>query len=266
MREEYYSQYSPFDVVNDDSTKLLNSGIATSPPPRSRFLHLWPWLSYGVLMSITLVFFTLWVQAPSIDDIVIFSPANEAVESIGIIKFNGSFGDTSVYRGSPSPELDAAWDKITLNARPIRMTLEQLLRTGEKPSPAMARYPDEYGGGYMATVEVIHQLHCLDMVRRASWGDHYYHDGNMYESAEELRTHLDHCIEMLRQFTMCAGDVTMITHDWVEGKDTPVPDFNVHHQCRNFEKVLDWVDEHRVFVTRSEMVRLDDNVDLPSPP
>jgi hypothetical protein len=41
------------------------------------------------------------------------------------------------------------------------MTLEQLLRTGEKPSPAMARYPDEYGGGYMATVEVIHQLHCL---------------------------------------------------------------------------------------------------------
>jgi hypothetical protein len=77
---------------------------------------------------------------------------------------------------------------------------------------------------------------------------------------------LDHCIEMLRQFTMCASDVTMITHDWVEGKDTPVPDFNVHHQCRNFEKVLDWVDEHRVFVTRSEMVRLDDNVDLPSPP
>jgi hypothetical protein len=72
MREEYYSQYSPFDVVNDDSAKLLNSGIATSPPPRSRFLHLWPWLSYGVLMSITLVFFTLWVQAPSIDDIVIF--------------------------------------------------------------------------------------------------------------------------------------------------------------------------------------------------
>ncbi|KAG1852834.1 hypothetical protein DFJ58DRAFT_745990 [Suillus subalutaceus] len=267
MRKEYYSQYSPVDVVDDDDTKLLDSGIAaTSPPPRSRFPHLWPWLSHGVLISITLVFFTLWAQAPSIDDVVLFSPANEAVESIGIVKFNGSFGATSIYRGSPSPELDAAWDSISFNARPIRMTLEQLLRTGEKPSPSMARYPDEYGGGYMATVEAIHQLHCLDMLRRVSWGDHYYHNGNMHESPEEFRTHIDHCIEMLRQLTMCAGDTTMITHDWVEGRTTPFADFNVHHQCRNFEKVLNWVDEHRVFVPKSEMVRLDDNVDLPSPP
>ncbi|KAG1883787.1 hypothetical protein F4604DRAFT_1920293 [Suillus subluteus] len=267
MRKEYYSQYSPVDVVDDDDTKLLDGGIAaTSPPPRSRFAHLWPWLSHGVLMSITLVFFTLWAQAPSIDDVVLFSPANEAVESIGIVKFNGSFGATSIYRGSPSPELDAAWDSVSFNARPIRMTLEQLLRTGEQPSPSMARYSDEYGGGYMATVEVIHQLHCLDMLRRVSWGDHYYHHGNMHESPEEFRTHIDHCIEMLRQFTMCAGDTTMITHDWVEGRTTPFADFNVHHQCRNFEKVLNWVDEHRVFVPKSELVRLDDNVNLPSPP
>jgi hypothetical protein len=41
------------------------------------------------------------------------------------------------------------------------MTLEQLLRTGEKPTPSMAGYPEEYGGGYMASVEVIHQLHCV---------------------------------------------------------------------------------------------------------
>ncbi|KAG2038067.1 hypothetical protein BDR03DRAFT_326585 [Suillus americanus] len=267
MREEYYSQYSSFDVVDDDDTKLLDSGIAaTSHPPRSRFPHLWPWLSHAVLMSITVVFFTLWVQAPSIDDVVLFSPVNEAVESIGIVKFNGSFGATSIYRGSPSPELDAAWDEISFNARPIQMTLEQLLRTGEKPSPAMVRYPDEYGGGYMATVEVIHQLHCLDMLRRVTWSDHYYHDGSMYESPEEFRTHVDHCIEMLRQFTMCAGDTTMITHDWVEGRTAPFADFNVHHQCRNFEKVLNWVDEHRTFIPKSDMVRLDDNVDLPSPP
>jgi hypothetical protein len=40
------------------------------------------------------------------------------------------------------------------------MTLDQLLRTGEKPSPAMAIYPGEYGGGYMATIGAIHMLHC----------------------------------------------------------------------------------------------------------
>ncbi|KAG2068292.1 hypothetical protein BDR04DRAFT_1158121 [Suillus decipiens] len=266
MSKEYYSQYSPLDVVDDDGTKLLDSGIAISPSAKYRFLYLWPWLSHGALMSMTLVFFILWAQAPSMDDVVLFSPANEAVESIGIIQFNGSFDATSIYRGSPSPEIDAAWDKISLDARPVRMTLEQLLRTGETPSPAMVRYPDEYGGGYMATVEFIHQLHCLDMLRRASHGDTYYNHANMHESPEEFRTHLDHCIEILRQFTMCSGDVTMITHDWVEGRTEPFADFNVHHECRNFEKVSDWVDEHRVIVPKSKMVRLDDNVDLPSPP
>ncbi|KAG1719047.1 hypothetical protein EDB19DRAFT_1788046 [Suillus lakei] len=250
MRKEYHSQYSPFDRVDNDDTKLLEGGIPTSPPPKSRFFHLWPWLSYG-----------LWALAPLVDDVVLYSPANEAIESIGIVKFNGSFGATSIYRGSPSPEIDRAWDMISLNARPIRMTLEQLLRTGEKPSPAMVRYPDEYGGGYMATVEIIHQLHCVDMLRRASWGDHSHH-----ESPEEFRTNLDHCIEMLRQVTMCNGDVTMITNDWMEGFANPQADFNVPHQCRNFEKILDWVDEHRVFVPKSKMVRLDDNVDLASPP
>jgi hypothetical protein len=214
-----------------------------------------------------MVFFVLWVRAPSIDDVVLYSPANEGVESIGIIRLNGTLGAPSIYRGSPSPEIDAAWDRIALNARPVRMTLEQLLRTGEKPSPVMTRYPDEYGGGYMATVEVIHQLHCIDMLRRVSWGDRNNssdHDSHGPESF--WRTHLDHCIEMLRQNIMCHGDVTMLTYDWVEGVKDPFPNFNIPHRCRNFEKVLNWVDEHRVFAPKSEVVRLEDNVDLASPP
>jgi hypothetical protein len=43
----------------------------------------------------------------------------------------------------------------------MAMTLEQLLRTGEEPAPFMAKYPEEYGGNYLTTVEVIHQLHCI---------------------------------------------------------------------------------------------------------
>ncbi|KAG1787748.1 uncharacterized protein HD556DRAFT_1277141 [Suillus plorans] len=217
-------------------------------------------------MSITLWFFIQWARSPSMDDVVIYSSVNEAIESIGIIKFNGSFNAPSIYRGTPSPELDAIWDRVSLDVRPLRMTHEQLLRTGEKPSPSMARYPDEYGGGYVATVEVIHQLHCLDMLRKASWGNEYHKHGGMNKSHEASRTHLDHCIEILRQLTMCSGDVTMITHDWIEGRATPFADFNVPHKCRNFEKILDWIDEHRVFIPKSKWVRLEDNVDLPSLP
>lgn len=84
MHEEYSSQYSesPFDEDNDDATKLLGCGITsppqllgsgiTSPPLKHRFLHLWPWLSHSVLMSITLVFFVLWARAPSMDNVVLF--------------------------------------------------------------------------------------------------------------------------------------------------------------------------------------------------
>jgi len=132
MRKEYCSRYSPFDRVDDDDTKLLDGGKATSSPPKFRFLHLWPWLSHSVLMSITLVFFTLWALAPLIDDVVLYcrwitrvntqdltyhitAPANEAIESIGIVKFNGSFGATSIYRGAPSPEIDSTWDRISFN-------------------------------------------------------------------------------------------------------------------------------------------------------
>ncbi|KAG1733892.1 uncharacterized protein EDB91DRAFT_1147818 [Suillus paluster] len=193
------------------------------------------------------------------------APANEAIESIGIIRFNGTLDATSIYRGS-SPEVNAAWDRIAVDVRPVRMTLEQLLRTGEKPSPSMARYPDEFGGGYMATVEVIHQLHCVDMLRRVTWSKDQSHDHGARESHEDFRIHLDHCIEMLRQIIMCHGDVTMLTYDWVKGSNDPFPNFNIRHQCRNFEKVLDWVDEHRVSIPKSKMVRLEDNVNLTSPP
>jgi hypothetical protein len=76
----------------------------------------------------------------------------------------------------------------------------------------------------------------------------------------------DHCIEILRQDIMCRSDVAMVTYDWVEGIEDPFPNFNVPHRCRNFEKLLDWVDEHRVIVPTSDMVRLENTIDLLSPP
>jgi len=184
------------------------------------------------------------------------------------------------------------------------MTLEQLLRTGEKPSPSMVRYPDEYGGGYMASVEVIHQLHCIVSCNAGRLVDIYSlpcricfaepagvnmiilqvmnsmnppKSSGAFISVGILFTARpkyyllvcsisDHCIEMLRQNLMCRGDVTMLTYDWVKGMDGPLPNFNTPHQCRNFEKILNWVDEHRVFLPKSKVVRLEDNVDLTSPP
>lgn len=45
---------------------------------------------------------------------------------------------------------------------------------------------------------------------------------------------------------MCIGDVGVVTFDWVEGLPNPYPDFNTWHQCRDFEKIFAWFDEHAV--------------------
>ena len=45
--------------------------------------------------------------------------------------------------------------------KPIRLTKEQLLKVGKKDTPSKVKFLDEDGGGYMAALEVNHQVHCL---------------------------------------------------------------------------------------------------------
>jgi len=57
--------------------------------------------------------------------------------------------------------------------------------------------------------------------------------------------HVDHCFETLRLSLMCYSDITPVLvevdHTKRLGRKA---DFNVHHKCRNFEKIVNWVDEN----------------------
>ena len=49
----------------------------------------------------------------------------------------------------------------------------------------------EIGGGYMASVEVLHQLHCLNMLRQATYEDYYRDKAEPWtDSPQTLRYHL----------------------------------------------------------------------------
>ena len=49
----------------------------------------------------------------------------------------------------------------------------------------------EIGGGYMAAVEVLHQLHCLNMLRQATYEDYYRDKAEPWtDSPQTLRYHL----------------------------------------------------------------------------
>ena len=46
-----------------------------------------------------------------------------------------------------------------------------VLRSGETKDAV--RLPPEMGGGYLAWAEVNHQLHCLNLIRKAIYWDYY---------------------------------------------------------------------------------------------
>jgi hypothetical protein len=58
----------------------------------------------------------------------------------------------------------------------------------------------------------------------------------------------DHCVDILRQYLMCAADVGLITYHRIGGRRDPMPDFSTMHQCRKFESIVDWVERHKVVV------------------
>ncbi|KAG1856582.1 hypothetical protein C8R48DRAFT_299137 [Suillus tomentosus] len=285
---KFFSQYSPIDTVDDDDKLAKRFGTESCPKSRIRRL----WLSHGVLICTSILSFALWMRTPSTqlrNDIPsIYSPASVAVEPV-TLRINGTLDFPSIYRGPPSPEMDATWDRISRNVGPTRMTREEMLKAGTTLTElrSKVRYPDEVGGGYMASMEAIHQLHCVNLLRKASWFEHYsastdrsfqfppdvihVHIGEYYFCLKAIlltvyRYGPGHCIEMLRQSIMCKADTTMITWYWVQGHDAPQANFNTRHRCRNFEKILDWSFEHAVHIDESKLIRFEDTIDLPKPP
>ncbi|KJA18657.1 hypothetical protein HYPSUDRAFT_106902, partial [Hypholoma sublateritium FD-334 SS-4] len=162
--------------------------------------------------------------------------------------FNGSLEYPSIYHGKPYMELDEAWHRITKGVRVIRLTREDLLEIGKQDTPSKVKFSEADGGGYMAALEVAHELHCLNVLRKYLHFDYYGKEDPFFTESEPktYRKHLEHCIEILRQSLMCTAHNNMITFEWVRGFSTPYPDFNTRHICRDFEKIISWQNAHGV--------------------
>ncbi len=72
--------------------------------------------------------------------------------------------------------------------------------------------------------------------------------GSVSGVARTLLTGLleDHCADMLRQKLMCDADVGIITYNWLKNHYAPHPNFNVQHQCRDFDAVLQYALDHQI--------------------
>lgn len=145
---------------------------------------------------------------------------------------------------------------------------DKALRAGF--SKGHIKTPPAAGGQYYANVEVFHQLHCLNLLRKTSYWNHDYyanlgevefvnedhivrlHAGmSPYREPELVRMfdlkeskadrNADHCLDALREQLMCTADIGILPYVRVRGKDRAYPDFPAApHMCRNFEDIREW--------------------------
>ncbi|EKG18674.1 hypothetical protein MPH_04067 [Macrophomina phaseolina MS6] len=151
-----------------------------------------------------------------------------------------------IFRSEPGPEVDQAWRRIS-NERPIAISREEVIAIGKDPDQAV-RYPESFGLGeaYAARIDVFHQIHCLDALRREAYFDHYYGDKYpTFNATTKLhKAHLSHCIYYLLQNIMCQANVDIYTHVWTDTILQPFPDFQISHKCKDFDAILDWQEQN----------------------
>ncbi|EMR83317.1 hypothetical protein BcDW1_8042 [Botrytis cinerea BcDW1] len=66
-----------------------------------------------------------------------------------------------------------------------------------------------------------------------------------------------HCADVLRQKLMCDADTDIVTYNWLKGKVNPNPNFNVQHQCRNFDAILDYARDNQVDKDDTDRIDVD---------
>lgn len=166
----------------------------------------------------------------------------------------------SIYCRDPSPEVDLAWERVAgKGAEIVMMDSSDVTKVGKDPR-SVVHAPLHWGFGTSAVpiqVDVFHQVHCLNEIRKEMHSDHYYKGSS--RTALHI-AHKKHCLHMLLQNLMCQANVDVITHDWVETTSRPYADFNIFHQCRDFEALLEWQEKNSLKDVKEKMF---DGLEIP---
>lgn len=100
---------------------------------------------------------------------------------------------------------------------------------------------------------MFHNLHCVNTVRmelsktlyNGSSAQGYHHHDELPDSLvgpNWKATHLEHCLDRLRQAIMCHGDLTPSPLYRFEGYSVALGKSG-KHTCRKFEPIRQWMDD-----------------------
>ncbi|KAL7806874.1 tat pathway signal sequence [Trichoderma gracile] len=165
----------------------------------------------------------------------VHSPANSAIQ-YHRLTFDNDLESTSPFVGEPRDELHKAWAGLLKNGN-TRVSAADLAKINRTSVPL-----NDEQGGFLVTLDVYHELHCLNILREQIYREHY---PDKHDHRTQFQ-HVDHCIDLLRQVLMCHGDVSMSTFDWIDNYRWPWPNFTVQHECRKWDVLDEWAEKHAV--------------------
>lgn len=119
-------------------------------------------------------------------------------------------GGNRIWSLPPSPEVDEAWQRVTSGSiLPIRKSEFTNMRRDPAQHVAL---PEEYWidgeETYLAKWSHLHNLHCLNGIRKAINSDYYYANVTQDTPEQNLR-HLNHCVQVIYEALTCMPDMTL---------------------------------------------------------
>ncbi|CAG9987089.1 unnamed protein product [Clonostachys byssicola] len=145
------------------------------------------------------------------------------------------YSGRSPYQGS-SDEINLMWEDLYNEFAISLITGEEAARLPNATSP-MAQEPTKY----MVQLDVFHQLHCLNLMRKLVYPSVFNLDlTSGSEEAEENLDHFEHCYDSLRQALQCNADLSTIYYEWVPERNRLVGNLATTHTCKNYDSIVQW--------------------------
>ncbi|KAI5195620.1 hypothetical protein AUEXF2481DRAFT_6992 [Aureobasidium subglaciale EXF-2481] len=158
------------------------------------------------------------------------------------------------YINAPSRDVDALWDGLSAEgSEVVLMDGESVKFAGfdlAKLVKAPANWTTRTGDLYPVQIDVFHQIHCLDEVRKQMHAWHYYPELNSSGFAQKTSPtfqhwqHKNHCLSILLQNIICHADLDMVPHRWTEWSKLPFAQFSIKKRCTNLDALLSWNKEN----------------------
>lgn len=158
------------------------------------------------------------------------------------------------YCGAPSKEREDAWKQLwdlgwmgfprqslsTLNKSPTDSWLHPVHPVNENALVAMP--------------EVIHQMHCVSLIREAIYRNKFDFTGYINTSRIEFDLHVNHCLLALKLIIECKADSGPVILEEIEESETSGKNHQISawklrdppKQCRRFEPLRSWYGSHTI--------------------